>query len=294
MPRFLRNEIATEARHASRVVHLYDLAAAVAALRTELDGGPVAWLSPAVEELAGLLAKREQKRPEAARNASPEQALFRLIEALPLAVGLLDAAGKLRFANGSLLRLRRDRRVSPQLAIDVAASDPLAPLKAQALQGRIAEGTVRLPEGERTCRVRLAPLGPERERPHHPPHHGEGVGRDPQRVAEAQHPAESSSPTSNGALRPAPGVSVTARLGMARWRRARMRQGIADLATAVDREATARDAYGIVFTASTCLVSEGEIAVARSRFNASARDRASVTSACSSGSASFHSSTNRT
>ena len=155
------NRAATEGRHRGCVVHLYEIAAATAALRAELEGGAAASLPPRLAKLAELLERRSASAAHHLKPTFEERALLRVIEALPLPAGILDQSGKLRFANGALLRLRRDRRISPQLAIDVAASETLTPLKQQALEGHIVEGAITLPDGERTCQVRLAPLGGE-------------------------------------------------------------------------------------------------------------------------------------
>jgi two-component system phosphate regulon sensor histidine kinase PhoR len=108
------------------------LAAAVAALRSELAGGPRAHLDGEVRELADLLAARERARRALAAREPLEQ---EILWAIPDAAALVSKEGWVRVSNTSFDTLASSGRATGLTALEITRSAELSEAVRRALEG---------------------------------------------------------------------------------------------------------------------------------------------------------------
>ena len=128
------------------------LAAAIRALRAEIEGGPRADLGHEVRELAELLAHRELRRRTAQLDA-PEQ---ELLSALPEAAALVSKDGWVRVSNAAFDALAASGRASGLTPLEITRSAELSDAVRRALEGTARK--LELALGRHSYLVHLAPL----------------------------------------------------------------------------------------------------------------------------------------
>jgi len=134
-----------------RVLHRGAVAAAVRALRIELEGGPRAELSQDVRELAELLTERELARLEVLRDP-PER---ELLAAVPDAAAVVAKDGRIRVANTAFDALAAGGKAAGLTPLEATRSAELSEAVRRAL-----EGTARRLEVALSRRVQLVHLAP--------------------------------------------------------------------------------------------------------------------------------------
>lgn len=128
------------------------LAAAIRALRTELEGGPRVDLGREVGELADLLLRRERRRPAPERDLAEQE----LLSALPEAAALVSKDGWVRVSNAAFDTLAATGRAAGLTPLEITRSAELSEAVKRALEGTARR--LELALGRRTYLVHLAPL----------------------------------------------------------------------------------------------------------------------------------------
>jgi two-component system, OmpR family, phosphate regulon sensor histidine kinase PhoR len=113
------------------VLNRTPLAAAVRALRTELDGGPRADLGKDVRDLEQLLAEREDRRFGALRGSAEEE----LLAALPSAAALVAKDGRVRTCNAAFDTFAASGRAAGFTPLEITRSAELHEGVKRALEG---------------------------------------------------------------------------------------------------------------------------------------------------------------
>jgi two-component system phosphate regulon sensor histidine kinase PhoR len=129
------------------------LAAAIAALRSELAGGPRAELEGETRELADLLAARERARAAREKRDPPEQ---ELLWAIPEAAALVSKQGWVRVSNSAFDALAASGRATGLTALEITRSAVLSEAVRRALEGTARRLEVAI--GPRAYQVYAAPL----------------------------------------------------------------------------------------------------------------------------------------
>jgi two-component system phosphate regulon sensor histidine kinase PhoR len=128
------------------------LAAAIRALRKEIEGGPRADLGREVRDLEELLAERERRRHTTVREPAEQE----LLSALPDAAALIGRDERIRVANGAFDGLAASTRAAGQTTLEVTRSAELAEAVRRALEGTASRPEISLQH--RTYQAHLAPL----------------------------------------------------------------------------------------------------------------------------------------
>src|SRR5512140_2441509 len=128
------------------------LAAAIRALRKEMEGGPRADLGREVRDLEELLAERERRRYGAVREPAEQE----LLSALPDAAALIGRDERILVANAAFDSLAASTRAAGQTTLEVTRSAELAEAVRRALEGTAARPEIMLQH--RTYQAHLAPL----------------------------------------------------------------------------------------------------------------------------------------
>jgi len=128
------------------------LAEAIRALQQELEGGPIAVLPPALDELGSLFLEREERARRPLRDVVERE----ILAGLPDAAALLGKDGRVRFANSAFDALSAGGRADGLTMLEVTRSGDLAHATKLALAGtaRRLEVTV----GRRSFVAQLTPL----------------------------------------------------------------------------------------------------------------------------------------
>jgi two-component system phosphate regulon sensor histidine kinase PhoR len=129
------------------------LPAAIRALRAELGGGPRAELDGEVRELAGLLARRDRRRPPFLPQDPPEQ---ELLTALPDAAALISKDGWVRVSNTAFDALAATGKAAGLTPLEITRSAELSEAVRRALEG--SSRKLELPVQHRTFLVHVAPM----------------------------------------------------------------------------------------------------------------------------------------
>ncbi|HET8540750.1 MAG TPA: ATP-binding protein [Anaeromyxobacter sp.] len=128
------------------------LAAAIRALRSELEGGPRADLGREVRELAELIAAREARRAAPMRDPIEQE----LLAAMPDAAALVSREGWIRVSNAAFDTLAADGRAAGLTPLEITRSAELSEAVKRALEGTARRLDLAL--GRQTYLVHLAPL----------------------------------------------------------------------------------------------------------------------------------------
>ncbi len=129
------------------------LRAAIRALRAELAGGPRADLGREVDELAGLLAARADRRNARLPKDPPEA---ELLAAMPDAAALVSKDGWVRVSNAAFDTLAAGGRAAGLSPLEITRSAELAEAVRRALEGTARRLELQLQR--KTYLVSLAPL----------------------------------------------------------------------------------------------------------------------------------------
>ncbi len=128
------------------------LAAAIRAIRAELDGGPRADLGRDVRELAELLAERETRKSTPLRDPVEQE----LVSAIPDAAALVSREGWVRVSNAAFDTLAANGRAAGLTPLEITRSVELSDAVKRALEGTARRLDLSL--GRQTFQVHLAPL----------------------------------------------------------------------------------------------------------------------------------------
>ncbi len=128
------------------------LAAAIRALRAELEGGPRADLGRDVRELAELLTDRQARRSTPLRDPVEQE----LLSAIPDAAALVSKEGWVRVSNAAFDTLAANGRAAGLTPLEITRSAELSEAVKRALEGTARKLDLVL--GRQTYLVHLAPL----------------------------------------------------------------------------------------------------------------------------------------
>jgi two-component system, OmpR family, phosphate regulon sensor histidine kinase PhoR len=128
------------------------LAAAIRALRQELDGGAPADLGRDVRELGELLLRREQVRLAPVREPLEQE----LLSAIPDAAALVSKEGWVRASNAAFDTLAASGRAAGLTPLEITRSAELSEAVKRALEGTARRLDLEI--GRRTYLAHLAPL----------------------------------------------------------------------------------------------------------------------------------------
>ncbi len=128
------------------------LAEAIRALQRELEGGPIAVLPQALEELGNLFLEREERARRPLRDAIERE----ILAGLPDAAALFGKDGRVRFANSAFDALSAGGRAGGLTMLEVTRSGDLAHAVKLALSGTARRLEVLV--GRRSFVAQLTPL----------------------------------------------------------------------------------------------------------------------------------------